>query len=71
MAGQRIDLMEIRALIQLKQKKLSNHKVASALGVGRKTVDSYVKRFATAGLGYDELSTLEEKDLMDLFTQWI
>ena len=69
MAGQRIDLMEIRALIQLKQKKLSNRKVAAALGVDRKTVDSYVQRFAAAGLGYDELSTLGEQDLMDLFSQ--
>ena len=68
MAGQRIDMMEIRALIRLKQKNLSNRKAAQALGVDRKTVDAYVGRFKALELSYDELSTLNEKDLLELFT---
>jgi len=68
MAGQRIDMMEIRALIRLKQKNLSNRKAAQALGVDRKTVDAYISRFKALDLSYEELSTLDEKDLLELFT---
>ena len=45
MAGQRIDIMELRTLIVLKNKGLSNRKVASMLKINRKTVDSYISRF--------------------------
>lgn len=69
MAGQRIDIMELRQLIQLKQKGLSNRKVAEALGISRNTVNAYVKAFTHHGLGYEELSTLSEKDIGDLFPQ--
>ncbi|WP_185974434.1 helix-turn-helix domain-containing protein, partial [Litoribacter populi] len=59
MAGQRINIMELRSLIAFKQKGLSNRKVAALLGVNRKTVDEYIKRFKELGLGYGELLTLE------------
>ncbi|WP_159638849.1 helix-turn-helix domain-containing protein [Sphingobacterium composti Ten et al. 2007 non Yoo et al. 2007] len=45
MAGQRKDKMELRTLILLKKKGLSNRKVAQILNINRKTVDSYIKRF--------------------------
>ncbi|HMG14220.1 MAG TPA: IS21 family transposase [Saprospiraceae bacterium] len=69
MAGQRIDMMELRTLILLKQKNLSNRKIALTLGVDRKTIDSYVSRFKALDLDYNELSTLDEKDLQELFIQ--
>ena len=68
MAGKRIDMMELRTLILLKQKNLSNRKIALALGVDRKTIDSYVTRFKALDLEYEELSKLDEKDLQELFT---
>ncbi|WP_207424302.1 hypothetical protein [Desertivirga brevis] len=68
MAGQRIDMMEIRALIRLKQKNISNRKAAQALRVDRNIVDAYVSRFIALELSYDKLSTLNEKDLLELFT---
>ena len=52
MAGQRIDIMELRTLIALKLKKFSNQKVALLLKINRKTVDGYIKRFTD--LNYDK-----------------
>ncbi|KEO73673.1 hypothetical protein [Anditalea andensis] len=42
MAGQRIDIMELRSLITFKQKGLSNRKIAALMGINRKTVDEYI-----------------------------
>jgi len=50
MAGQRIDIMELRTLIALKLKKFSNRKVALLLKINRKTVDGYIKRFTELGI---------------------
>lgn len=69
MAGQRIDIMDLRSLITFKQKGLSNRKVAGLLGVNRKTVDGYVKRFKELSLGYGELLSLDGRDLQDLFVE--
>ena len=69
MAGQRIDIMELRTLIVLKNKGLSNRKVASMLKINRKTVASYISRFKAFELSWEELLQLEEADLRDLFTQ--
>lgn len=69
MAGQRKDLMEIRSLIALKRKGLSNRKVADLLQVNRKTVDNYTRRFKELEIEYDELFKLDEGALNDLFTE--
>ena len=69
MAGQRIDIMELRSLIIFKLKGLSNRKVADYLKVNRKTVDSYTSRFKALNLTYEELIELEESPLRDLFTE--
>lgn len=69
MAGQRIDIMELRSLIIFKLKGLSNRKVADYLKVNRKTVDSYTSRFKALNLTYEELAELEESALRDLFTE--
>lgn len=65
MAGQRIDIMELRTLIAFKLKKFSNRKVALLLKINRKTVDGYIKRFTELGLTYEELYELcESIDLL-------
>jgi transposase len=69
MAGQRIDIMDLRSLILFKQKGLSNRKVAELMGINRKTVDSYVVRFRELSLGYAELLSLENSDLEDVFSK--
>lgn len=69
MAGQRIDIMELRQLIQLKRKGLSNRMVAQALGVSRNTVNSYVRAFSEHELNYQQLEKLSEVELCGLFPQ--
>ena len=69
MAGQRKDKMELRTLILLKKKGLSNRKVAQIMGINRKTVDSYIKRFKVLELDHAELLAMDDANLHDLFTQ--
>ena len=69
MAGQRIDIMDLRQLIQLKRKGFSNRKVAEALGVSRNTVNSYVHAFTDHELSYEQLDVLSEGELAGLFPQ--
>ena len=69
MAGQRIDIMDLRQLIQLKGKGLSNRKVAQALGLSRNTVNSYVRVFEGYELNYQQLEKLSEAELCGLFPQ--
>lgn len=69
MAGQRINVMEIRTLISLKQKGWSNRKIADYIKVNRKTVDSYMTRFKALDLSWEALLQLEDAELADLFTE--
>ena len=69
MAGQRIDIMDLRLLIQLKRKGLSNRKVAQALGVSRNTVNTYVQAFTGHELSYEQMEGLSEGELAGLFPQ--
>ena len=59
--------MELRQLIQLKRKGLSNRKVAKALGMSRNTVNAYVQTFTDQGLDYAQLERLSEAELAELF----
>lgn len=61
--------MELRGLIQLKRKGLSNRKVSEALGVSRNTVNSYVRAFDEHELSYKQLEKLSEAELGGLFPQ--
>ena len=69
MAGQRINIMEVRTLISLKQKGWSNRKIAGHIKVNRKTVDSYIARFKALELSCEELLQLEDIELVELFTE--
>lgn len=67
MAGQRIDIMELKQLIRLKRDGYSNRKTADLLHVSRNTVNEYVLVFIAHGLTYEELIYLEDQSLHDLF----
>ena len=69
MAGQRKDIMELRTLILLKDKGLSNRKVAQMMNINRKTVNSYMQRFNALDLQYGELLSMDDSKLYDLFTE--
>jgi IS30 family transposase len=67
MAGQRIDIMDLQQLIQLKKKSMSNRQISRALGLSRNTVNSYFKTFATQQLSLEELQGQSSGELSALF----
>lgn len=67
MAGQRIDIMDQRQLLQLKIQGLTNRKAAERLGVSRNTVNSYVRSFRESGKPFTELAGLPDAQLSELF----
>lgn len=69
MAGQRLEMMDLRQLIQLKLQGSSNRKTAEALKVSRNTVNSYVACFKAYSFTFEELLELSDKDLSELFPQ--
>lgn len=69
MAGQRIDIMDLRQLIQLKRKGMSNRKVAQALGISRNTVNTYTRALEAQELSYAQLEELSHTRLGELFQQ--
>ena len=67
MARNRKSIMDIRQLLQLKQKGYSNRKLANHLNISRNTVNDYVKFFGGLDQNYEELLSLDEASLEDLF----
>ena len=67
MARNRKSIMDIRQLLQLKQKGYSNRKVSEYLGISRNTVNEYVRFFKVNEKSYEELLLLDEADLAELF----
>lgn len=67
MAGKRIEIMELRQLITLKKKGLSNRRVADLLRMSRNTVSTYTRYFEANGLDYDVLLSMDDHALLDLF----
>lgn len=52
MANKRINMLEIKQLIQLKGKGISNREISRRLSLSRKTVNEYVKHFKKLGLSF-------------------
>lgn len=69
MAYTRIDTMEIKQIIKLKQKGKSNRKIAELLRVNRNTVNEYVRKFRCSGLTYAQLEDKSLKDLEELIDE--
>lgn len=67
MASQRIEIMDIRQLLQLKNKGLSNRKSADIIGIHRNSVNPYVRLFDATGKSYKDLLLLSDKELYTLF----
>ncbi len=67
MAAKRIEIMDIRQLLQLKARGLSNRKAADTLGIHRNSVNHYVRLFKASGKSYEVLLALSDSDLLDLF----
>ena len=67
MANKRIEIMDIRQLLILKQKGTSNRQVAQLLSTSRNTVNSYVRVFEGTGQSWASLQELSDPELEALY----
>ncbi len=67
MAAKKIDIMDVRQLIQLKCRGESNRSCSSILGLHRNTVNYYVRQLKATGSPYAELLLLDDAGLKELF----
>ena len=67
MAAKRIGIMDIRQLLQLKIKGLSNRKIAEFIGIHRNSVNQYVRLLEACDKPYDVLQGLSDLELSSLF----
>jgi len=67
MAAKKIDIMDVRQLIQLKIRGESNRSCSSILTIHRNTVNYYVRQLKATGSPYSELLLLGDVELKELF----
>lgn len=67
MAAKKIDIMDIRQLIQLKIRGESNRSCSSNLAIHRNTVNYYVRQLQATGSEYRDLLQLSDLELKELF----
>ena len=67
MAANRIKIMDLRQLLQLKSKELSNRRCSLILGIHRNSVNPLVHQFKATGKSYKELLELSDSELTELF----
>ena len=67
MAAKKVDFMELKQLLLLKEKGESNRSCERILGIHRNTINHYVRLFRASGLSYRNLCSLDEKALQELF----
>lgn len=68
MANQRIEMLNLKHIIRLKDQGRSNREIERLLGVHRNTINSYVAQFRATGQSYSELSALSDEALLSLLT---
>ena len=69
MSAKRIGIMNVRKIIQLKERGESNRSISHLTGIHRNTVNDYVHQFEATGQTYEELQKWTDKELFDLFPQ--
>ena len=67
MSAQRIGIMDIRQIIQLKARGLSNRSISKMIGIHRNSINEYVRLIKGVAQPYDALLSLSDPDLLSLF----
>lgn len=67
MANKRIEMLVLKQIIQLKNKGVSNRKIANQLGIHRNSINSYVSSFLKMNIPIEELLNYSELELEKLF----
>lgn len=58
MANRKIEIMDLKQLLQLKAKGYSNRRIAAHIGISRNTVNDYIQLFGRSEKSFEELSQL-------------
>jgi transposase len=67
MSAKKIDIMNVRQLLLLKQQGESNRSCERMLQIHRNTINTYVRHFKASGKSFSELLELSDKNLVELF----
>ena len=67
LANNPIRMIKIRQILRLHSQGRSKVQIAAQTGIARNTLKKYLKAFRACGLSFEELNTLSDKDLEDLF----
>ena len=67
MAGNVTDMSKIKQLLRLHQSKVSNRRIAKAVGMNRETVNTYILKLEAGEMNIEELLSLEEPVLESKF----
>ena len=63
-----LSMLKIKEILRLKCKaKLSNRKIARALGISHSVVNEYIKEFKLTDKTYEDISSLSDKEIISLF----
>jgi transposase len=68
MAAKRIEIMDIRQIIQLKIEGHSNRKISALTGIHRNSINAYVQQLLACNKSLADLSLLSDEDLGVLFS---
>ena len=66
MAGTTITMLEIRKILQNKQRGVSDRRAARAVGISRTTLVGYLHRLRASDLDFGELLRLDDAELWEL-----
>lgn len=69
MANNPISMIKIRQILRLHTQGYSKLQIAVQTSISRNTLKKYIKEFTASKLTFDEISTLSDKDLEDLFVK--
>jgi len=69
MAAKKVDIMELKQLLRLKEKGESNRSCERRLSIHRNTINHYVRLFLASGLSYRALLLLDDKTLQEMFPE--
>lgn len=69
MSNKRLEIMDLKQLLQLKAAGQSNRSIGEILGRSRNTINEYVQLFAQCPQSIEELSQLSLSDLYKLVSK--
>jgi Transposase and inactivated derivatives len=67
MANQPISMMKLRQVLRLYSEGKSKLSIATQTGISRNTIKKYIREYESSGLSFEQINTLSDKGLEDLY----